>query len=275
MMRFNRLVAVAALSVALGACATAPQDNPRLDQARMNYERLEGDADVARSGPVNLRKAQDALRRAENAMADGAGAEVVEHQVYVAERYLDIAEAQAERARLQREISEATERRRSLELEAQRMQAEAERARAEREAEEAQRLRQMMAELEAERTDRGMVMTLGDVLFDVDRATLKAGGLRTVDRLAEFMVEYPDRRVRIEGHTDSTGSAEYNQRLSERRAAAVREALVERGIAGSRIETRGYGLEYPVASNDTEANRQRNRRVEIVISDADGDITGR
>lgn len=275
MTRIEKLSAAVALSFALGACATAPQDTPRLNQAQAKYERLEDDPDVARSGPVNLRNADDALRRAENQLAEGADAEVVDHHLYVAERYLDIAETQAHRARLQREVSAATERRRELDLEAQKMEAEAQRRRAEQQAEEAERLRRMMEELEAERTDRGMVMTLGDVLFDVDEATLKPGGLRTVGRLAEFMEEYPDRRVRIEGHTDSTGSAEYNQRLSERRAGAVRDALVDRGIASQRIETRGYGFDYPVASNDTPANRQRNRRVEIVISDAEGDITGR
>ena len=129
-----------------------------------------------------------------------------------------------------------------------------------------------LRDLAAIKTDRGMVVTLSDVLFDTGSATLRPGGQRVVARLAEFLREYPERTLAIEGFTDSVGNDSYNQVLSERRAAAVRLALMDAGIAASRIDVRGYGEQYPVASNDTPEGRQRNRRVEVVISDERGAI---
>ncbi|MFP5419759.1 MAG: OmpA family protein, partial [Gammaproteobacteria bacterium] len=120
--------------------------------------------------------------------------------------------------------------------------------------------------------DRGMVITLGDVLFNTNQAQLSAGGINNVTKLADFLNKYPQRKVLIEGHTDSTGSASYNQALSERRAEAVQKALTERGIDGGRIAMRGYGKSSPVANNETAAGRQLNRRVEIVLSDDGGNI---
>jgi outer membrane protein OmpA-like peptidoglycan-associated protein len=95
--------------------------------------------------------------------------------------------------------------------------------------------------------------------------------LTTVDRLAQFMGDYPERTVRIEGHTDSVGSDTLNQQLSEQRAAAVRDALVARGVDTRRIQTVGYGEARPIASNDTSGGRQQNRRIEVVVS---GDEAG-
>ncbi|HMM47286.1 MAG TPA: OmpA family protein [Thiobacillaceae bacterium] len=120
-----------------------------------------------------------------------------------------------------------------------------------------------------------MVITLGDVLFSVNRAELSAGGMRNVRKLADFLKQYPQRKVMIEGHTDSNGSQTLNQGLSERRADAVRMALVDMGIDSSRIQTRGYASAYPVANNQTAAGRQLNRRVEIILSDDNGNIVPR
>jgi outer membrane protein OmpA-like peptidoglycan-associated protein len=131
-------------------------------------------------------------------------------------------------------------------------------------------LQRELEDLQAKETDRGLVLTLGDVLFDSGQATLKAGAATTVDRLAQFMRDYPERSVRIEGHTDAAGSDDANQGLSERRAQAVREALTERGLEATRIGAVGYGEARPIADNETAAGRQQNRRVEIVVSDAQG-----
>jgi outer membrane protein OmpA-like peptidoglycan-associated protein len=114
------------------------------------------------------------------------------------------------------------------------------------------------------------VLTLGDVLFDTAQANLKPGAASTMDRLAQFMRDYGERQVMIEGHTDSRGEDAYNIDLSQRRAAAVRDALLERNIEPQRIRIVGLGEGYPVASNDTQAGMQQNRRVEIVISDEQG-----
>jgi outer membrane protein OmpA-like peptidoglycan-associated protein len=129
-----------------------------------------------------------------------------------------------------------------------------------------------LKELQAKKTDRGMVITLGDVLFNVNKADLSAGGINNVKKLADFLNKYPQRKVLIEGHTDSTGSDSYNQALSEKRANAVQAALVDMGISSDRIATRGYGEASPVATNDTAAGRQLNRRVEIILSDDAGNI---
>ncbi len=119
--------------------------------------------------------------------------------------------------------------------------------------------------MKAKQTERGIVLTLGDVLFDSGRADMKAGALRTLEQLAAFLKENPERDVVIEGHTDSVGSVEFNQALSERRALTVKDALVERGIAASRVTAVGFGPTKPLVGNDTPAGRQQNRRVEIVL----------
>lgn len=138
-------------------------------------------------------------------------------------------------------------------------------------ANEVRRLQAQVRDLEARRTQRGWVITLGsDLLFDVGRAALKPGGRRAIDNLARIMRNEPERDIVIEGFTDSTGTEETNRRLSERRARAVRDALVQRGVPGSRIVARGLGEAFPVASNASPAGRQLNRRVEILIGEHAG-----
>jgi outer membrane protein OmpA-like peptidoglycan-associated protein len=129
---------------------------------------------------------------------------------------------------------------------------------------------QQLADLQAKQTDRGVVVTLGDVLFDTGQATLKPGADLAVNRLATYLSSNPQTKVLIEGHTDARGSEDYNIGLSDRRARAVSTALESRGIPADQIQTLGRGKAYPVASNDTPEGRQQNRRVEIVFSDASG-----
>ena len=150
-----------------------------------------------------------------------------------------------------------------------------ERASTEEARKEAAKLATRIGELEALQTERGLVLTLGDVLFDFNKATLKSGGMRTIRDLAKFMEEYPERNILVEGHTDNVGSDEYNQALSERRANAVKQALAGLGIADRRIRIQGIGKLQPVANNATEAGRQLNRRVEVIISDENGIISER
>ncbi|OYU45613.1 MAG: flagellar motor protein MotB [Burkholderiales bacterium PBB4] len=131
-------------------------------------------------------------------------------------------------------------------------------------------LEAQLAELAAKKTERGIVITLGDVLFGTDKSSLTPDGLRSAQKLADVLQQNPQRTVLVEGFTDSTGNPSYNQELSGRRAAAVRDALMQMGIASQRISVRGYGESYPVAANDNAAGRQLNRRVEIVLSDDSG-----
>lgn len=106
----------------------------------------------------------------------------------------------------------------------------------------------------------------GDVTFDTNSVEVKRGLYSEIDRVAGVLTQYPDTYIRVEGHTDSIGSNEYNTDLSIRRANAVKNLLVQRGVSGGRIEVVGFGKTMPVATNDTEAGRQKNRRVEIKIA---------
>jgi outer membrane protein OmpA-like peptidoglycan-associated protein len=135
---------------------------------------------------------------------------------------------------------------------------------------EAARLRTELEGLQARQTDRGMVLTLGDVLFNSGRSELRPAATRTVERLADFLQQRPKLSVLIEGHTDNVGDDAYNANLSQQRADAVRSALAARGIDSQRVRSHGLGEAYPSASNDSAGGRQQNRRVEIVFSDEKG-----
>ncbi|WP_207062902.1 OmpA family protein [Motiliproteus sp. SC1-56] len=264
---YSIVVAVGLTSLMIG-CASTPPSNAKLEEARATYSAIEQDPDVARSGASQMRSAKEELERAEALLEDGADVEEVEQAAYLALRHGEIAQQQGRRAALESDINAAKERR--DEVDARRNQ-----LMLEMKSQEAEALRAQMEALKAEKTDRGMVLTLGDVLFDLNETKLKASGERTIASLAEFMQQYEERRVRVEGYTDSTGDEDYNQKLSELRAMAVYDALLGEGIASDRVEVQGYGEAYPVASNDTKAGRQLNRRVEIVISDKEGNIKSR
>jgi outer membrane protein OmpA-like peptidoglycan-associated protein len=172
------------------------------------------------------------------------------------------AQSETERAKIKEE---------SARLEAERARLQAEKA--ERERDEAQqRLYVSLSEiLETRRETRGLIVSLSDVLFDFNRATLKPGTREKLSKLAGILLAYPgDYRMEIEGHTDAIGSEEYNLRLSQSRAESVRDYLGQAGIpAGRIIATRGLGKSHPIADNTTATGRQVNRRVEIVIADVD------
>ena len=129
-----------------------------------------------------------------------------------------------------------------------------------------QQIKQLQDSLNAKQTDRGTLVTFGDVLFATNKADLKSSGLVNINKLAQFLQENPDRKVIVEGYTDSTGAANYNQSLSERRATSVQVALIKMGVDPSRIVAQGYGKEYPVADNTSVSGRAMNRRVEVTIS---------
>jgi outer membrane protein OmpA-like peptidoglycan-associated protein len=139
----------------------------------------------------------------------------------------------------------------------------------------ADRLDAQLTELQGRRTDRGVVVTLGDVLFETNRSQLQEGSQRSLARLTSFLSSHPTRTIRVEGFTDNVGSDVHNRDLSDRRAYAVADALARGGVGRDRIQTEGYGNAYPVASNGTSIGRQQNRRVEVVISDSDQRIAER
>lgn len=259
---------VLTLAALLSACAGNPDGHAGLQESRAAYDTAVENPEVARNGLAHLRDADRALDQAETLLQEGEPEAAIDHQVYVANRHIDLARENAVRADLERELVAAERQRDELRIRIGERRAQ--------EAElEARMLREQMDRLHAENTERGMVMTLGDVLFEFDKAELKASGEQTVDKLADFMEDYGNYRVRVEGYTDSTGEAAYNQTLSLRRAESVRRELLAEGIAPDRIEVEGLGEQYPKTSNSTAAGRQENRRVEIVISDRHGNIGSR
>lgn len=177
----------------------------------------------------------------------------------------EAARGQAEKARADAEAARKVAEERLAAAQASQARAAAAQAQAQTAQAQAKSLEAQLADLKAKKTDRGMVLTLGDVLFDTGRAELNAGAARTLDQLAAFMKDNPERSIQIEGYTDSVGSDQYNQVLSERRANAVKNALADRGVMPNRVTARGFGEASPVASNDNAAGRQQNRRVEIVF----------
>ncbi len=282
MKRISLFLACALVPLLVAGCGGPPRANAALTEAREAYTLAANDPNIADNAPVALQEAQEALRRAVMVWEEKEDADEVNHYAYLAHQRVRIAEETAKLNAAQKEVEQVRNERQQVVLEAraseaeraQRM-AEAERANAEAALARAQQLANQVDDLQAELTKRGLVLTLGDVLFDTGQATLKPGAERTTAALVTFLNENAGRNVLIEGFTDSVGSDESNLGLSQRRADAVRTSLVSQGIAGTRIRTRGYGEAYPVASNDDPGGRQRNRRVEIVISDPEGNIPDR
>lgn len=235
---------VGMLTGMLAACST-PNPPPQIAAARQAYDAAAADPEVEKFASVPLYEAKKELDRAARIWEDTHDADKAAHIAGLAKRRVEIAQTVAAGGRARAEVTTLLESRSKIELEAR-----------DRE----------IAELKAKPTDTGMVLTLGgDVLFKTGQATVSPGAQAQLDRIAQFLNENADREVVVDGHTDSSGSAETNQTLSERRAAAVWTYLTTRGVAASRIATRGLGASLPLAPNDTAAGRQQNRRVEITI----------
>lgn len=265
----NTLIA-ASVAALLAACATAPPRSDRLEQARAEIATLSQDPLAQQTAGKDLEAARSRLQQAETALSEKKPAIEVDHLAYLAQRHAETGEARVQEARARQEVAHAQEQRDRVLLQAREHETNA--ANAKLSASQAQLIASQaeLAALQAKQTDRGMVVTIGDVLFDSGRATLKPGAGLTIDRLANFMKENPQARVVIEGHTDSVGTEEYNDALSERRADAVAAALMRRGVSSDSVRAIGRGKAYPVATNETAAGRQQNRRVEIIFSDASG-----
>ncbi|MGA6994400.1 MAG: OmpA family protein [Candidatus Deferrimicrobiaceae bacterium] len=263
-------------------CGPSKMAKDQLEKARKTYAQAKADPDVTALAPTYLSDAGKAVREAEHA---GNSEEMI-HMSYLAERKAQIAMTVAEGKKAEENIRKLNTQTAELiaqnqkldqqrELEARRAQMAAEQARlaARMEAElvaakakaDADRLMKELAELKAKQTERGIVLTIGEVLFAFGKADLSPDANRSVNKLADFLKKYPNRNVLIEGHTDSVGSDEYNQELSRKRSESVKDRLVGFGIEPGRITTVGYGENYPAVSNNTPENRALNRRVEVII----------
>ncbi|KAB8042852.1 OmpA family protein [Janthinobacterium aquaticum] len=287
------LLAMAAL---VAACSSAPTTTSLLDQTRGDYMAAQSNPMVSTYAAREWREASSALAAANDAATRQEPSEQVDKLAYLAKQKIATAQEVAKQKAAEADVANAGKQRDQLRLDArtqeanqaiaraQAAQADAEAAKAQAQSAEmatrdaqarAAALEVQLADLAAKKTERGMVITLGDVLFGTDKSDLTANGMSTARRLAEVLKNNPQRTVLIEGFTDSTGSASHNLDLSQRRAESVRNALLEQGIARDRIATHGYGVAYPAASNDTASNRQLNRRVEIVLSEDNTAIPAR
>jgi outer membrane protein OmpA-like peptidoglycan-associated protein len=252
------------------------EDAARVDQlAYLAKQRVAIAQETAKQKEAEMAAASAGAERdkirldARTAEADTAqrNAAASQRSAEASQRSAEAAQRESEASRRQSEASQRSAEASQREAEASQREAEASQRQAQDAEARSRQLEAQLKELDAKKTARGLVITLADVLFDTDKAQLRSGGMRGVQKLADILKQYPQHYVLIEGFTDSTGSNSYNQELSERRANAVRTALLDTGIGGDRIASRGYGVTFPVASNATAAGRQLNRRVEIIVSD--------
>lgn len=257
------LMVLLALTFMTYGCA-GPKENTALISARSTYMLAKADPNVVESASVALYEAGKLLNSAENAETDIK----MSHLAYMAKKQTQIALAIADKKAAEFERQSLAGDTNKILLQHEQQQTLKASSRAEAASQRAEAAEQELAALQAKKTDRGFVLTLGDVLFATGKADLMSGTQRTIDNLAAFLNKYPEKNVSIEGHTDSTGSESFNMMLSQSRADSVGSALMARGISSDCIIIKGLGEIYPVASNDNAAGRQQNRRVEIIISSA-------
>jgi outer membrane protein OmpA-like peptidoglycan-associated protein len=275
------------MAAALTACASVPARNSALDLAHSRYTTVQTDPQVAKLAPEEMQRAAEALRVADLAWTDDEPASTVDHLAYLASQRVTIAQetassrasqavtagaaAERDKVRLALRTREADAAQQQLAV-SQRSDAQktaelaSEQARTEQSQARVADLESELRELNAKKTERGMVVTLGDVLFDSGQSRLSPAGTRNMTKLADFFKRYPQRSATIEGYTDSIGTDSANQLLSERRASSVMTALVSLGVPSDRLSTRAHGSQMPVADNGTSAGRQMNRRVEVVFA---------
>jgi len=272
----TKLLTAVSIVLTLAACASTPKSNEALESARTLVQAAEADPNAAKYAALDLQSAKTDL-----ALADAAATKNDEGGIaqpaYMAAQSARLAQlkgaAKADDAR----VAAGQAERDSILLAARTNQVDSanrasDLAKADRDEANSNsaRLQAEVDALKAKPTDRGLVLTLGDVLFETGSSTLSPGAGRNLDRLVQFLTEHPDRLVQIDGFTDSVGTDSFNQDLSLRRADAVRADLLNRGIGATRVTTQGYGKGYPVANNAEAGGRQLNRRVEVVIGAENG-----
>lgn len=227
--------------------ACTPAVNMSLERARADYQQAANDPALKADASADLFAAEKLLQQAETSWQQDHDSDETDHLSYLTGRKLDLARATASQAASKRAFDALSAQKDEIRLKA-------------RDAE--------IEKLKARKIPQGILVTLGDVLFDTARSDLKPGSLQKIYPLAEYLKEHAETMVKIEGHTDNQGSSGYNAGLSQMRAEAVRDFLVSNGISPERITAQGMGEDYPVATNSTAAGRQQNRRVEVTITDA-------
>ncbi len=296
----HTLIAAAVAAVLLSACASTPVEPDGAAALRARLTQLQSDPQLGSRAPLAMEQANIAVTAAEKPETDKVR---VAHLEFMADRKISIARAAAESQLAVDQRKGLTEQREAMRLQArtqeadaanqranmaqantdaansradaaqanasdQAQQADAARLAAADAARQADELQRQIDGLQARVTDRGLVLTLGDVLFASGAASLNPNGDQHLAKLAAFLSKYMDRTALIVGYTDSVGGQDYNLGLSQRRADAVKFYLVQQGIDSSRLSASGQGMSSPVADNSSATGRQQNRRVEVVIENS-------
>ncbi|MFL1501605.1 OmpA family protein [Pseudomonas sp. O64] len=241
------LPAVCGLSLILAGCATPPE-NPNLVQARQQFSDLQNKPESSTLAAIETKDAFLALNKADQASLKDRKAPQINQLAYLASQKVAFAEQTILGREAEAGLKKIDTERTQVQLDVRTQQLQA------------------LQALNAKKTDRGEVVTFGDVLFDTGKAELKYNSQNTIGQLAQYLADNPERKVRIEGFTDNVGGDVLNQRLSEQRADAVENALIKMGVDARRLTTQGYGKQFPVADNASAQSRQLNRRVEVIIS---------
>jgi OmpA-OmpF porin, OOP family len=276
----KQVILSVAIAAVLAACSAAPPRNESLETARTMVPEVEKSprAGVAATDIANARKSLAAANKLAESKAKRAdieyeannavtSAQIANEKILTAQANEEVANGTAQRQAVLLQAREREAQRNADQASDARRQADASSVRADAAASRADSLEAELAGLKLQKTERGLVLTLGDVLFDTSQATLKPGAHGTLDRLATALREDSGRKVLIEGHTDNVGSDENNQGLSERRAQSVQSALMQRDVARSQVTALGKGENFPIASNDSADGRQSNRRVELIFTE--------
>ena len=245
--------------------AAQQRENYALDRARAE-ETARRQAELDRLTAEAARVSAERDKAAAEAARLAAEAQVQQARALAEQAARDKAAAEAARAGAESARAAAESARLAAEAQAQRAQADAAQADREKAALRDQLRQQLNTILETRESARGLIVNLSDVLFDTGSANLKAGTREKLAKVAGIFLAHPGLKMQVEGHTDSVGSEDFNQRLSQNRADSVRTYLVAQGIGSGSVGTAGFGESQPVASNTTEAGRQQNRRVELVVS---------
>jgi outer membrane protein OmpA-like peptidoglycan-associated protein len=296
----HTLIAAAVAAVLLTGCATTPVEPDGAAILRARLTQLQSDPQLGGRAPLAMEQANVAVTAAERPEPDKV---LSAHLLFMADRKISIARAEAQSKLAVDQRKGLAEQREAMRLQARTQEADAANRRAnwaqanaadQQQIADAANSRAAMAQanasdqaqqadaartaaedlqrqidgLQARVTDRGLVLTLGDVLFASGSANLNSGGDAHLGRLAAFLTKYMDRNVQIVGYTDNIGGEDYNLGLSQRRADAVKFYLVNQGVDSGRVSSSGMGKGSPVADNSSATGRQQNRRVEVIIQNS-------
>jgi len=264
--RSHPLIAAAIAAALLAACASVPTQPAGSAELRSRLNQLQADPQLAGRAPLAFEQANKAVTAAEQPQPDPV---INAHLQFMADRQIAIASADAHAQLAIDQRKDITDKRAAMQLNERTQEANVANQKTAVAVADGQRnaaeLQRQIDDLQAKQTDRGLVLTLGDVLFTTGTATLNMGAGAQLSKLAGFLNSHPERTAQIEGYTDSVGSEAYNQSLSQRRADAVKSYLVHQGIDAQRLTTTGNGESSPVGDNATATGRQQNRRVEVLI----------